>query len=171
MTFFNRETMRRLLAPEPELSCSWQLWRDLLAGLRERGRGMRESGAFLLGARQGRVARLSSFVLYDDLDPHCLDSGIVRFDGRYFGALWDTCRRDGLEVLADVHTHGFGVGQSLVDQANPMIAHEGHIALIVPDLARTYASAAEVGIYRYLGSKRWREIPWQRRREFFHIGQ
>jgi hypothetical protein len=162
--------MRRLLAPKHELSCGRRLWRNLLAGLRERGRGVRESGAFLLGVRRAQTACISSFVLYDDLDPRCLDSGIVHFDGRYFGTLWEICKRDELEVVADVHTHLFGVGQSLVDQAHPMIARAGHIALIVSDLARSYVSAAEVGIHRYLGAKRWQEIPWQQRCAFFYIG-
>ena len=166
MTFSNRETMQ----PDHELSCSWRRWRALLAGLRARGRGDRESGAFLLGM-PGDAARVSSFVLYDDLDPHCLDTGIVRFDGRYLGALWDRCRREGVEVIADVHTHPLGVGQSLVDQANPMIARAGHLALIVPDFARSHVGAAEVGIYRYLGSKCWDAIPPNRRRAFFHIGR
>jgi hypothetical protein len=56
--------------------------------VRERGRNAsRESGAFLLGHRKDGRARIVDFILYDDLDPHALDTGIVRFDGRHFGAL------------------------------------------------------------------------------------
>jgi hypothetical protein len=82
MNFSIAEITRRLLAPRHELSCSWWLWRRLLAGLRVRGRGIRESGAFLLGGRDaaGR-RRIVDFLLYDDLDPHALDTGIVRLDG------------------------------------------------------------------------------------------
>ena len=102
MNFFTAETMRRLFAPRHELSCSWWTWRRLLARLRERGRRRsRESGAFLLGRRSDGRARVVDFVLYDDLDPHCLDTGIVRFDGRHFGALWDLCKVRGLTVVAD----------------------------------------------------------------------
>jgi hypothetical protein len=58
------------------------------APVRERGRNAsRESGAFLLGHRKDGRARIVDFILYDDLDPHALDTGIVRFDGRHFGAL------------------------------------------------------------------------------------
>ena len=75
MNFFNPVTMRRLFAPRHELWCSWFLWRHLKAKLRERGRHCcRESGAFLLGHREGGTARIVDFVLYDDLDPHALDS-------------------------------------------------------------------------------------------------
>ena len=106
MNFYIREIMCRLSAPRHRLSCSWLLWRRLLAGLRARGlNGKRESGAFLLGTRLRGRARVVSFVLYDDLDPGCLNTGIVRFDGRYFGALWDICQARGLVVVADVHTH------------------------------------------------------------------
>ena len=65
------------------------LWRRLKEKLLERGRRCcRESGAFLLGCREGGNVAIVDFVLYDDLDPHALDSGIVRFDGRYFSDLW-----------------------------------------------------------------------------------
>jgi hypothetical protein len=80
-------TTRRLLSPRHEVSCSWWLWRRLTRALWLRGlRGQRESGAFLLGRRQGGLARIEDFILYDDLDRHCLDSGIV-----HFGALGRVC--------------------------------------------------------------------------------
>ena len=106
MNFFIAETIARLCAPRHKVACSWLLWHRLLSGLRKRGRHYsRESGAFLLGhRREGRV-RVLQFVLYDDLDPECLDTGIVRFDGRHFGKLWDLCTQRGLTVVADVHTH------------------------------------------------------------------
>ena len=114
MNFSIAAIINRLLAPRRELSCSWFLWRRLTARLRERGRGAsRESGAFLLGyADANGVARISDFVLYDDLDPHSLDTGIVRFDGKYFGRLWAMCRERGLTVVADVHVHPGDSGQS-----------------------------------------------------------
>lgn len=166
MNFSTLGTMRRLLSSEHELSCSWFLWRRLLAGLRARGGGMHESGAFLLGRRDGRRARISMFVLYDDLDPHCLDTGIVHFDGRYFGRLWDLCRAAGLTVVADVHTHPGGAWQSRSDRAHPMIACAGHLALIVPRFARPPVGARDIGVYRYLGAKRWETVPSRH----FHIG-
>ena len=97
---------RHLSEPRHELSCSWFLWHRLIASLRERGRNYsRESGAFLLGRDHDAHARIVDFILYDHLDPHALDTGIVRLDGRYFGALWNACRRHGLGVVADIHVH------------------------------------------------------------------
>jgi hypothetical protein len=162
---------RRLLAPRHELSCSWWLWRRLLAGLRVRGRGIRESGAFLLGSRDaaGR-RRIVDFLLYDDLDSHALDTGIVRLDGRHFGKLWDLCKARGLTVVADVHTHPSGAQQSGSDRAHPIIARAGHLALIVPNFAALPVKREALGIYRYGGAGRWETVPAQRHREFFHIG-
>jgi len=151
--------MRRLVSPDHEISCSWFLWRRLIAGLRARGEGTHESGAFLLGHRDDRRGRISMFVLYDDLDPHCLDTGIVHFDGRYFGRLWDLCKTTGLTVVADVHTHPGGAWQSGSDRAHPMIACAGHLALIVPRFAQPPVSIRDVGVYRYLGAKRWETVP------------
>lgn len=162
---------RRLFAPRHELSCSWWRWQALLAGLRARGQGMRESGAFLLGTAEasGR-RRITDFVLYDDLDPHALDTGIVHLDGRHFGKLWDICRARSLTVVADVHTHPGGAWQSASDRAHPIIARAGHLALIVPNFAAPPVKRGALGIYRYGGGGQWQTVPSARCRQFFHIG-
>ena len=171
MDFFIVQTMRRLLAPRHELSCSWFLWRRLCRRLRERGQDQtRESGAFLLGHRQGERARITDFVLYDDLDPNCLGSGIVRFDGRYFGALWAACRNRGMAVIADIHVHPGSSHQSEVDRKHPMISCAGHIALILPDFAAEPISRRRIGVYIYRGDKQWTTVPASKRRRFFHVG-
>ena len=75
MNFSIAAIMRRRFAPRHELSCSWWTWWRLRRALRQRGRGAsRESGAFLLGRQEGGRRRIVDFVLYDDLDPHCLDT-------------------------------------------------------------------------------------------------
>lgn len=171
MNFSIAETMRRPLVPRPELSCSWILWWRLCHKLRERGQNRsRESGAFLLGHFPRKRGRIVDFVLYDDIDPHCLDSGIVRFDGRYFGDLWALCKARGLTVIADIHVHPSGAGQSESDRSHPMIARAGHIALILPRFAFPPQLRRDIGIYRYKGSKQWTVIPAAARRTFFHIG-
>jgi hypothetical protein len=149
MNFSIAAIMRRLCAPRHELSCSPGLWEQLLAQLRARGAGRTESGAFLLGKRdkQGR-ARIVDFVLYDDLDPNSLSTGIVRFDGRYFSELWAICEASGLTVVAG----------------------SGHLALIVPNFARAPVSRTDVGIYRYGGAGRWETILARDRRAFFALG-
>jgi hypothetical protein len=165
------EITRRLLAPRHELSCSWWVWRRLLRGLRARGRGTRESGAFLLGSKNSNGRRrIVDFLLYDDLDPHALDTGIIHLDGRHFGKLWDMCKARGLTVVADVHTHPGGVGQSGSDRAHPIIARAGHLALIVPNFAAVPVRRSALGIYRYGGAGRWEAVAAERRRQFFHIG-
>jgi proteasome lid subunit RPN8/RPN11 len=171
MNFSIAGTMSRLCAPRHKLSCSWLLWRRLLAGLRQRGRHYsRESGAFLLGHRRGGRVRILQFVLYDDLDPGCLDTGIVRFDGRHFGKLWDLCQQLDLTVVADVHTHPGSSGQSDSDRANPMISRAGHLALIMPRFAAPPIRRSEIGMYRYEGDKRWSAVPVKDRRTFIHVG-
>lgn len=170
MNFSIARIMRRLFAPQHELSCSWFIWRRLSKELRVRGANRsRESGAFLLGYKDGHQARVVDFVLYDDLDPHCLDSGIIQFDGRYFSELWAVCKRRSLSVVADVHVHPGGEQQSQSDRDYPMISRPGHIALILPNFAAR-APSSNTGIYRYLGNKDWEALPHAQRRAFFHIG-
>ena len=171
MNFSIAATMRRRFAPRHELSCSWWLWWRLRCALRQRGHGAsRESGAFLIGRTEEGRRRILDFVLYDDLDPHCLDAGIVRFDGRHFGALWALCKARSLSVVADVHVHPGGAGQSDSDRDHPMISQAGHIALILPNFAASPQPRTALGIYRYLGGKRWATIPREDRRAIFHIG-
>ena len=171
MNYSIPEIIRLLLAPRHDLSCSWFLWRRLLAALRDRGReGRRASGAFRLGLRRNGRVRIVDFVPYDDLDPGCLETGIVRFDGRYFGDLWDLCKERGLTVVADVHTHPGRSDQSDSDRAHPMISRAGHLALILPDFAAPPVRRRGIGIYRYEGAKRWHVVPAGRRRAFLHIG-
>lgn len=171
MTSSIAATTRRLLSPRHEISCSWFLWRRLKRALWSRGlSGRRESGAFLLGIRGVNVTRIEDFILYDDLDPKCLSSGIVHFDGRHFSELWATCERRDLVVVADVHTHPVGAVQSPSDRAHPMIASRGHIAFIIPNFARAPVRRRDLGIYRYSGDRTWRTIPPAERTSFFHVG-
>lgn len=154
MSFFNPATTPR--APRPSLRIHATLWEGLLDSLRERGGGVRESGAFLLGTGDGPARTATKFVLYDDLDPNCLNEGYVYFDGRYYGRLWEICDREGLSVVADVHSHPYGPGQSHSDKTHPMVSIPGHIALIVPNYAQGPVSSGDVGVYVYRGRYRWR---------------
>ena len=153
MSFFSRATTSR--GPQPRLAIDAPLWESLLEKLRERGGGVRESGAFLLGRGEGAEREVTKFVLYDDLDPDCLAEGYVHFDGRYYGQLWEICRREALSVVGDVHTHPGGSGQSESDRTHPMVSIAGHIALIVPNYARAPITAEDVGVYVYRGRHRW----------------
>jgi proteasome lid subunit RPN8/RPN11 len=151
MNFFNRGIMSR----GPRLRIPIALWEQLLDGLRKRGQGVRESGAFLMGMGEGAERTMTGFVLYDDLDPNCLNEGYVRFDGRHYARLWEICQRAQVSVVADVHTHPYGAGQSHSDRMHPMISIPGHIALIVPNYAQAPVFAVDVGVYVYRGRYRW----------------
>ena len=171
MRFSIVEIIRHLWSPNHEFSCSWFLWHRIIDRLQQHGNFVRESGAFLLGKRNnGGRSRIVDFVLYDDIDPHCLDSGIVCIDGSYFGTLWEICQQNHLTVVADVHTHPGNSMQSQSDRDNPMIAQKGHLAIILPRFAKPPVRLNEVGIYRYRGGKRWHTIPSEYRSSFFHIG-
>ncbi|HEX5435579.1 MAG TPA: hypothetical protein VFW98_00360 [Gemmatimonadaceae bacterium] len=98
------------------------------------------------------------FVYYDDLDPRCLDTGIVIFDGAGYAPLWHLCRETGLQVVADVHTHPGIARQSGTDRSHPMIAVRGHIAVIVPDFARRQPALEDLGIYEYRGGHQWTNL-------------
>lgn len=171
MNFSIRATTCRLFAPQHKVSCSWLLWQALCHRLRLRGRQRtRESGAFLLGYERENRKRIVDFILYDDLDPHSLDTGIVHFNGRYFGDLWKLCEARGLSVVADIHVHPGSAQQSVSDRAHPMISQAGHVAMILPDFAKPPMRRRNIGIYEYIGRKQWRTIAPEDRAQYFHIG-
>jgi hypothetical protein len=147
-----------LASENTSIRISFFLWWQLVHQLRRRGQGQRESGAFLLGRADKSSGKVSSFICYDDLDPHAYQSGAIAFHAEGCAALWEHCRNHGLQVLADAHTHpGWGVGQSHIDQENPMIPVKGHTGMILPNFAATVKlSLAGVGIYEYLGGYKWR---------------
>lgn len=171
MSFFILETIHRAIAPQHKIGCSALLWWRLVRSLRQRGNaGTRESGAFLLGTFENGRRRITDFVLYDDLDPLCLDTGIVRFDGRFFSDLWKICKQSGLSVVGDIHVHPAGCGQSASDKNHPMISTKGHIAMILPNFAKGRQKRSKIGIYVYRGDKKWANISDRDRSKFFSIG-
>ena len=152
---------RGILGPPPEILCSARVWREGVAELRRRAGGRRESGAFLLGSN-GNAREIKEFIFYDDIDPNALQTGIVIIDGRRLGDLWTRCRNSGCAVVADVHVHPGGFGQSNSDRANPMIAEVGHVAMILPHFAERDTGPGGIGVYEYLGSRRWRDRSFER---------
>ena len=163
-------TIRALAAPKHGLSCPSSLWREGLSELKRRGEGHHESGAFLLGHHTSNRRAIQSFVYYDDLDPHSLDTGIVMIDGITFGKLWQYCRNTRLSVVADIHTHPGQAWQSPTDRKNPMVGTPGHIAIIVPNFAERFVKPSELGIYEYQGQHSWKEHLGMAANEFFYVG-
>lgn len=147
---------RSVFGPKPEVFCSSATWHAGMTELRKRANKRRESGAFLLGSKND-ARTIEEFVFYDDIDPNALDTGIVIINGRKLGSLWDHCRNTGRKVVADVHVHPGGFQQSASDQANPIIAEVGHIAIIIPDFAARATHPGAIGVHEYLGARRWRD--------------
>jgi hypothetical protein len=142
------------------MSCRHERWESLVRTLADRGHGVRESGAFLLGRQEGDRCELVDFVPYDDLEPDCLDTGIIRFSGDGYPALWSICRERELAVIADVHTHPGDPTQSGSDKAHPMMPSAGHLAIIVPDFGLGGPGPKDVSFNLYLGGHRWKQ--WNR---------
>jgi hypothetical protein len=156
MRWYQSKPAGSLVGVEATIVCNAEIWRVGVLELERRTLGARrESGAFLLGDDKCGCKRILEFVYYDDIDPHSLDSGIVHFAGSRLPRLWDCCRRRGYGVVADVHVHPLGYGQSGSDQAHPVIPRTGHIAIIIPHYASRGTKPGEIGIYQYLGNGAW----------------
>ena len=152
-----RAFLDRLFRRRSTLTCSAPIWREGCEELRRRCGGYREGGAFLLGRMDGATRRIHEFLYYDDIDETCFANGIVEFDGRKLGRVWKYCRDRSLKVVADVHVHPGSFQQSTSDQSNPIIAEPGHFALILPNFASGRPLPGSIGIFEYLGDRKWRD--------------
>jgi len=141
--------------PEPTLHLSRAFWLHITGELHHRTEGRHESGAFLLGRRTGSAREATTAIYYDDLDRRAYDTGVCVLGADAFGRLWDKCAEQSLSVVADAHVHSHGARQSWSDRGNPMIARPGHLALILPLLAKPPVRLWSVGLYEYLGDYRW----------------
>jgi len=139
----------------PLLEVSTQLWVTLIEHLRRQGKGVRESGAFLLGRKSETGRVVTHFLPYEQLQADALCNDYVSLTAASFVKLWELCRAERLSVVADVHTHRFGAGQSRSDRTNPMVAIAGHIAFIVPRFAQGQVSLQALGMYVYEGNHKW----------------
>jgi proteasome lid subunit RPN8/RPN11 len=142
-----------------ELRMPKALWEGLVAELHARSEGeAHESGAFLLGHATDEGRRVTEVLYFDDLHPHAHANGVVELPASAFRALWVIVRERGVQVVADIHVHPYGAGQSWIDRANPMIATRGHVAIILPNFARGRIRRWSVGVYVYEGDHRWQAL-------------
>jgi hypothetical protein len=148
--------MEAVVPPDPTLGLPRALWLEMIGELHRRTEGCHESGAFLLGRRNGVEREATAVIYYDDLDPSAYATGICVLRADAFGRLWDACAERALTVVADAHVHPMGAWQSLSDRDNPMIARPGHLALILPRMATPPVRRWSVGLYEYLGDHCWR---------------
>ena len=140
----------------PRIEIALVLWQETVQELGRRSLGgSREAGVFLLAPAEEGARRVVGVAYFDELDPKCLIGNIhIRASG--FSKLWDLCDAENLRVIADIHTHpSTSVAQSSTDRANPMIAREGHLALIVPHYGTRPVQATEVGVHEYRGDRGW----------------
>lgn len=131
-------------------------WFRLTAGLRKRGNGIRESGAFLLSKRQSNYVCCIAF--YDQFDATVSESGIIEFKGA--NAFYQFLAKENLQVIADIHTHpSKDTGQSNSDKEHPMIRIKGHIAIIAPSYAMKYTlMPSDCSFYRYENAFNWEKL-------------
>jgi hypothetical protein len=171
MSFSITATIRAWWAPEHRLSCPRPLWRKIVHELDRRGGRRHEAGAFLVGSTlpDGRRA-ITGAIYYDELDPTAYASGVCVLHGDAFAKLWAMCRERSCAVVADVHTHSGAGFQSHSDETNPMVARDGHIAIILPDFARWPIVQNRMGIYEYRGDHKWTDQSPKRTPSFFYTG-
>jgi hypothetical protein len=170
MSFSIKATIRAFVAPDHRLSCPNWLWQHVLLELERRTEKRHESGAFLLGVCDGERREIRDAVYYDDLDQAAYASGVCILHGDAFAKLWAVCRSKSLTVVADAHTHPREAFQSPSDRTNPMVAREGHVAIIIPNFAKQPVRLQKLGIYEYAGQHDWLDRRVTKAPGYFYTG-
>ena len=116
------------------------------------------------------VKEVREVLYYDDLDPRAYDTGVCVLHGDAFARLWSLCREKKLTVVGDAHSHPGAALQSHSDRTNPMVAREGHIAIIVPEFARWPIRPGKLGVYEYVGDHTWRDRGGLAASRYFYRG-
>lgn len=143
----------------PRLEIPHCLYNSLIVDLAQSGRGMKESGAFLLGTLDGQRRRTTSYLMYDKVAPlSSSQHAYVALNAEEMARAWEHCYAVGLQVVADVHTHPFGPAQSISDRAHPIVSLAGHVALIVPYFAKGSPQPRDLGVHLFGGCGRWRSM-------------
>jgi hypothetical protein len=170
MGFSIRRTIQAFAAPDYRLSCPRYLWKSILWELRQRTEARHESGAFLLGNKEDNRRRILKAVYYDDLDAHAYESGVCVVKGPAFARLWEICRSTKYSVVADIHVHSNAAFQSWSDKTNPTLPNKGHIAIIVPNFAKSPVYIKDLGIFEYVGRFHWNDLGQARAHRYFYVG-
>jgi len=165
-----KTAIRAYVAPDHQIACANGKWNGILKELDRRGGRHHEAGAFLLGQEQDGRRVIDSAVYYDDLDPKAYESGVCVLHANAFATLWQICRAQNKTVVADVHTHGGDARQSEADRTNPMVACEGHIAMIIPNFAVGRVPMSRISVLEYRGDHEWTDRSPGLRSKFFYVG-
>jgi proteasome lid subunit RPN8/RPN11 len=145
--------------PHPLLEFPRSLFQALIIDLAKSGRGIKESGAFLLGKQESARRVVTSYLMYDKVAPESSRShAYVAFTAEEMARAWEHCYATGLQVVADVHTHPFGPAQSISDRAHPIVSVAGHVALIVPNFAQGSPQPRQLGVHLFGGAGRWQSM-------------
>jgi|APLak6261660806_1056025.scaffolds.fasta_scaffold00123_5 proteasome lid subunit RPN8/RPN11 len=148
-----------MIMSRPLLEIPRAVYDTLIADLARSGRGIKEAGAFLLGHTDEQGRRVSSYLMYDIV---AVESSrkhdYVAFTAEEMALAWEHCYATGLQVVADVHTHPMGPGQSVTDRAHPIVSVAGHVALIVPYFAMRKPEPIDLGVHVFNGAGLWQSM-------------
>jgi hypothetical protein len=154
-TFLNQTTTRSVLNNH-RIYIPIQIWHATWAGLNTRSKGKIESAAIWAGRRDGEIERVEGVYFLDDYvgglqrrDYHCVPVQALTI---FFADL----RRDRRVIIADLHTHPRSwVGQSQLDEANPIEFRKGLPAVVLPWFAQGEPSLQSCGVHIYEGGGKW----------------
>jgi proteasome lid subunit RPN8/RPN11 len=136
-----------------------ELWNHTWFGLRDRGKGRRETACIWGGHRVGPADSVQSVIFLDDLPGVRAGTRYHQMSRPTILALFKILRERREVIVADIHTHPEGwVDLSPTDTEHPIEFRPGLPALVIPHFAKTAPTAERLGLHEYLGEGAWRML-------------
>lgn len=136
-----------------------ELWVETWVGLRNRGKGLRESACIWGGRREGDADSAQSVIFLDDLPGVHAGARYHQMSRPTIDALFRILRDRREMIVTDIHTHpGDWVDLSPTDAEHPIEFRRGLPALVIPYFAKSAPTTDGLGLHEYLGDGGWRML-------------
>jgi proteasome lid subunit RPN8/RPN11 len=147
---------------KPTVNIPSSLWHKTQKGLATRGAGERESACLWVGQRGKEIWSVKGIIFLDDIPGTISNKRFHHTPKEVVNKIYQVLRKEGLQIIADVHTHpGRDVEMSDLDKNHPIEYRVGLLSLILPNYGFPPITLRNTGFHEYLGNDMWTQIPYR----------
>lgn len=147
---------------KPVIKISSSLWQKTQKGLATRGAGERESACLWVGQRGKEIWLVKGIIFLDDIPGTISNRRYHHTPKEVVNKIYQVLRNEGLQIIADVHTHpGGNVEMSNLDKNHPIEYRIGLLSIILPNFGFAPVTLRNTGFHEYLGNDKWGRIPYK----------
>jgi hypothetical protein len=139
------------------------------AHLREMGRSRMEGFCLWAGMRLDDVFKVSHCIVPRQTAYRTTEGVFVRVDEEGLHELNVWLYENGVNLIAQLHSHPTEAYHSELDDTFPITTQIGSFSLVIPDFASQPFDLQNCAVYRLSGSSEWRFLPHEEARQIIHF--